>query len=319
MRIFITGGSGFVGGHAIEALREGGHEVLALARSERSAAAVEALGATAVRGALGAVPEAPLRGVEVVIHAAAFVEEWGTREQFEEANVVGTTQLLEVAQAAGVGRFIHVGTEAAVFTGQDLDQVTEALPYPEEHRYLYAETKARAEQAVLAANREGFVTLSLRPSLIWGPRDRSVLPTVLEMVEAGRFVWINGGEYARSVTNVRNLTHAMVQALEHGEGGSAYFIADDGETTLREFLTALAGTQGVALPGRSMPAWLVRPLAGVLEDTWRTFGLRSTPPLHRFVAELMSSHVTVDTSKAKAELGYAPVVGLSEGLAEMRA
>ncbi|MEO1268940.1 MAG: NAD-dependent epimerase/dehydratase family protein, partial [Myxococcota bacterium] len=214
---------------------------------------------------------------------------------------------------------VHVGTEAAVFTGQHLARITEAVPYPKKHRYLYAETKARAEQAVLAANQEGFVTLSLRPSMIWGPRDRSVLPTVLQMVEAGRFVWINGGAYARSVTHVYNLTQALMQALEHGEGGNAYFIADDEETTLYEFFTALVRTQGVELPRRSVPAWFARPLAGVLEDTWRTFGFRSTPPLHRFVAELMSSHVTVDTSKAKAELGYAPVVRLEEGLAGMRA
>ena len=118
-----------------------------------------------------------LVGAEVVVHAAAFVEEWGTREQFWQGNVEGTTRMLAAAKAGGVRRFLHVGTEAALFDGHDLRDVDESAPYPARQRYLYSETKAEAERRVLAANAAGFETLSVRPRLVWGPRDTSVLPT----------------------------------------------------------------------------------------------------------------------------------------------
>jgi len=319
MRVFVTGGSGFVGGHVIDALIAAGHEVSALARSARSADVVQRLGASAVHGELGSVVEHTLHDVDVVIHAAAFVEEWGTREQFEKTNVRGTLQLLEVAQRAGVRRFIHIGTEAAVFEGQDLNHIDEDKPYPTRHRYLYSESKARAEHAVLEANREDFVTLSLRPSLIWGPRDRTVLPTLLSMVDEGRFVWINKGAYERSTTHIFNLVQAIIQSLTQGKSGEAYFIADDGVLTLHDFITRLLATQGVEAPTRSLPAWLIRPAAALIEGTWRLFRISATPPLHKFVAEIMSSHVTVNTTKAKAELGYQPRVSHAEGLRRLQA
>src|SRR5262245_18592953 len=112
MRIFVTGASGFIGGHVVERL-VGRHQVFAMERSASSRAKVEQLGATAVCAELGAGPVDALAGVDAVVHCAAYAEEWGTREQFWRANVDGTTQLLEAARAAGVRRFIHLGTEAA--------------------------------------------------------------------------------------------------------------------------------------------------------------------------------------------------------------
>ena len=101
MRVFVTGGSGFVGGHVSEALAAE-HEVLAMARSERSAAKVAAFGATPVRCSLEDIGPGHLDGVDAVVHAAAFVEEWGTAEDFFAANVGGTEAVLAAARAAGV-------------------------------------------------------------------------------------------------------------------------------------------------------------------------------------------------------------------------
>ncbi len=314
MRIFITGASGFIGGQVTESLAAE-HEVLALSRSERSAELVRSRGARPVLGSLGAVAVADLEGVDAVIHCAAFVEEWGTREQFWEANVTGTRQLLEVARAAGVARFVHIGTEAALFDGRDLLDVDETHPYPERQRFLYSETKAEAERLVLAANAPGFTTISLRPRFVWGPGDQTVLPTVLRMAREGRFAWIDGGKVRTSTTHVANLVHGVTLALERGQGGQAYFIADDGVRTIREVLTRLAATQGVALPDRSLPGKVARALAAMTEGAWRLLRLQSQPPLTRFTAAMLSSSVTVRTDKARAELGYAPVITVDEGIA----
>jgi len=318
MQIFLTGGSGFIGGHTIEALVRDGHDVRALARSDRAAGQVRALGATPVRGELGAVTPDMLAGADAVIHAAAFVAAWGTREQFWRGNVEGTRDMLDAARAAGVPRFLHVGTEAALFAGADLLAVDETAPYPQRHRYLYSETKAEAERLVLQANSPAFTALSLRPRLVWGPRDTSVLPTILQMARAGNFAWIGGGQARTSTTHVANLVHALTLALTRGAGGRAYFIADDGERTQREFLTDLAATHGADLGARILPAWLARPLARAVEGAWRLLGLRRPPPLTRFAVDMMACSVTVDTTRARQELGYAPVISVTAGLAAMR-
>lgn len=316
MRVFVTGGSGFLGGHLIEGLVAAGHEVLALARSAGSAQVVRGFGATPVSGELGRVGPELLAGVEVVVHCAAYAEDWGSREQFWSANVEGTRDLLQAARAAGVRRFVHTGTEAAVFDGHDLIDIDETVPYPRP-RYLYSETKAEAERLVLEANGHGIETISIRPRLIWGPRDSSVLPVVLDMARRGGFVWIDGGRQRTSTTYVGNVVHALILALDHGVPGHAVFVADDGVRTQRQVLSALAATHGVSLGDRSLPGWLMRPLAAVVEGAWRLLRLRGRPPVTRFAVDMLSASVTVRTDRARAELGYAPPVTFEEGLRRM--
>jgi hypothetical protein len=318
MKVFLTGGSGFIGGHAIEALARRG-EVRALARSDAAAAQVRQRGAVVVPGDLASLGPEPLRGCDVVVHAAARAEEWGTREQFWSANVEGTRRALEAAKGAGVRRFVHIGTEAALFDGHDLVDIDETAPYPARQRYPYSETKAEAERLVLAANAPGFETISLRPRLVWGPRDATVLPAIVRMAKEGSFAWLDGGVAKTSTTHVANLVRAIELALAGGVPGHAYFVADDGTRTVRDFLTSLARTLGVELGARNVPSFVARPIARVVEAAWRLFRVRRQPPMTRFAVDMMSSTVTVRTDRARRELGYAPVISVDDGLAAMRA
>jgi len=315
-KLFITGASGFVGGAIVQALASR-YTLLALSRSERSDAAIRALGATPVRGELGSVAVAAVAGCDAVIHCAAFVKQWGTREQFWNANVEGTRQLLQVARQAGVQRFIHIGTEAALFHGQHMRDIDERYPYPAHTPFLYSETKAAAEKLVLAANVPGFATLSIRPRFVWGPGDQTILPVLETMVRSGRFVWVDHGRAQTSTTHIANLVHAVDLALERGTGGHAYFVTDDGNTQMHEFLTALLATRKLTPPEKSIPGWLARSLAAVTEATWRALGKTSDPPLTRLAASMMSRDCTIRTDKAARELGYAQVISRNDGLKQL--
>src|SRR4051812_45813052 len=191
-RAFVTGGSGFIGGRLIERLRREGLDVHALVRSDDSAATVKRLGAQPVRGDLDAVDAMRdgARGCEYAFHAAAKVEDWGRPEDFERINVQGTRNALTAAADAGVRRFVHVGTEAALLAGQPLVNVTEAAPLRPDSPAPYSSSKAKAEQAVRDANRDGFETVVVRPRFVWGRGDTTLLPLLVDAVKSGRFRWI---------------------------------------------------------------------------------------------------------------------------------
>jgi nucleoside-diphosphate-sugar epimerase len=318
MRIFITGSSGFIGGAIAKGLA-GAHEVQAMSRSALSDEVIRALGATPVRCDLENLKSEHLVGCEIVIHCAAFVKQWGTREEFWKTTVDGTAQILEAAKEAGVSRFIYIGTEAVLFYGQHMRDLDETLPYPDHTPFLYPETKAAAEKLVLEANEPGFTTISIRPRFVWGPGDNTILPVVKKAVERGMYMWIDQGRAQTVTTHINNVVHAVTLALTRGRGGQAYFVTDDTPTTVREFLTALLDTQGIKTPNISIPAPLARMLGIGIEVIWKTLRLKTEPPLTHFAAAMASSDCTIRIDKARAELGYAPVITIEQGLDELRA
>lgn len=316
MKLFITGASGFIGGAITQRLSPH-HQVKAMARSASSAEKVESLGAEAVSCDLLTITEGDLQGCDLVIHAAARAEEWGSYADFYQANVVGTRRMLEAAQGAGVKRFIHLGTEAALFRGQTMRQIDETTPYAFESPFPYSKTKALAEHAVLAAASATFHTLSLRPRLVWGPGDQTIVPAIKEMVAQGTFAWIDQGKVLSSTTYIDNLVAAVELALTEGGSGQAYFVCDEGEVNLRAFLTELLATEGISLPQKSFPSWLLKPLAHIVDRVWQVASIERKPPITRMAVAMMSRDCTLVCDKAKRDLGYAPIVSREEGLATL--
>jgi nucleoside-diphosphate-sugar epimerase len=318
--VFVTGGSGFIGGRLIERLRLDGHAVRALARSSGAAERVRARGAEPVQGDLCDVTamRAGADGSELAFHAAATLGDWGPAELFERGNVQGTANVLRACADAGVRRFIHVGTEAALLAGRPLLDVDESAPLRPDSPALYSSTKARAEQAVLAANRERFETVVVRPRFVWGVGDTTLLATIVEMVRRGRFAWIGGGRHRTSTTNVDNAVEGLVLGAARGRPGNAYFITDGEPVVFREFVSELLATQGVQPPSRTIPEPLAHALAVAGEKAWRVLRLPGRPPLTRLAYWLSAQECTIRTDKAREQLSYAPVKSIPEGLAELR-
>ena len=317
---FVTGGSGFIGRKLIERLRGEGLAVRALARSDASARAVEEAGAEPVRGDISSVEamRAGAEGCEYAFHAAAKVEDWGRPEEFERDNVDGTRNALRAAADAGVRRFVHVGTEAALLAGQPLVNADESLPLRPDSPALYSSSKAKAERAVREANRDGFETVVVRPRFVWGKGDTSLLPTIADTVRSGRFRWIGGGRHRTSTTHVDNTVEGLWLGATRGAPGGVYFVTDGEPVVFREFVTRMLETQGVKPPDKDLPPFVARALAGTAEGIWRTGRLKGRPPLTRFAVWVSSLECTIDISRARAELGYEPVRTIDSGLAELR-
>ena len=318
---FVTGGSGFIGGRLIERLVSEGATVRALARSDDSERKVAVLGAEPVRGDLAdtAAIAAGAAGCEFAFHLAAHLGEWGEIEEFERHNVEGTRNVLAGCAEAGVRRFVHCGTEAALMAGEPLVNVDETAPLRPDSPAPYPATKAKAEQAVRDSNREGFETVALRPRFVWGRGDTTLLPEMVATVEAGKWAWVGGGTNITDTAHVDNVVEGLLLAAERGRPGEAYFVTDGEPVVFREFITAMLLTQGVEPPGRSLPGWTAAPLARVSETAWRLLPLGGEPPMNRFRSWILTQECTIDISKARQELGYKPVIGREDGLAEMRA
>jgi nucleoside-diphosphate-sugar epimerase len=321
-RVFVTGGSGFVGRTLLTELRARGVATMALARSDDAEAAVRALGATPVRGDLSdaAALARGMTGCDVVFHAAARVSDWGSRREFRKDTIDGTRRVLEAARAAGVARVVHVSTEA-VLVGKGAPKIhgaDETWPLPRRPLGPYPWSKGQAEEIVRAANGAGFATVIVRPRFIWGKGDTVLLPRLAKMVEKNEMAWIGGGRFATSTAHVRNVVHGLLLAAERGTPGETYFITDGEPVEFRGFITAMLARVGCdAARVKALPFWAARLAAWLAELVWKLKFRSDAPPITRTAVRLAGEEVTVSDAKARRELGYAPVVTREVGLAEL--
>jgi nucleoside-diphosphate-sugar epimerase len=152
---------------------------------------------------------------------------------------------------------------------------------------------------------------------VWGPGDTTLVLAMADMVRAGRFRWIGGGRQLTSTTHVDNCVRGLRLAAERGPSGTVYFVTDGPPVVWREFITALLRTAGVEPPDKSVPEPVARALADGGELAWRALRLKGSPPLTRFAYWVSTRECTLDDSRARAVLGYAPVVSREDGLARL--
>lgn len=319
MKVLVTGAGGFLGRAIVERLLARSDEVRGFARGDYPELA--ALGVEMMRADLA--DEEVLRracdGRDVVMHVAAKAGVWGRYKSYYEPNVHGTEHVLQACRRAGVPRLVYTSSPSVVFTGADMEGVDESVPYPAHFHSHYSETKALAEQKILAANNATLRTIALRPHLIWGPRDNHIVPRLVARARRGRLVQVGAGLNRVDSTYIDNAAEAHLRAadaLEHNANaaGRAYFITNSEPRPLWELINGIIAAAGLPPVRRRVSRRTAHALGLLFEIGYTTLGILSEPPMTRFLAgELTTSH-WFDISAARRELGYEPRVSIDEGL-----
>lgn len=324
MRVFVTGGSGFVGQHLIRRLVGAGHEVRALARTDHAADLVGRAGAQPVLGDLSELVEgdppprwtSALHGVDAVVHGAAHMAFWGPDDLFRRTNLEPSVALHRVAASSGVSRFVLISA-ASVASGTQRAPVVDERTDEGRPNIAYSRVKLATERTLLGVDTPTMTTVALRPPFIWGA-GMSTLADFVAAVEAGRFSWIDNGRHTVDFVHVDNLTEAVRLALTRGRAGRAYYVTDGTPLPAREFFTPLLATQGADVrAARSVPFAVAAPLGVVFEAGARLLRRPEPPMLTNWITTFMGRDRSYDITAARSELGYTPSVDLADGLAEM--
>ncbi len=319
MRVLVTGGGGFLGGALAKRLSEKGYFVSALGRKKiYSLPSGIRTFQCDLKDKISTVNAC--KGVDTVFHAAAIPGVWGDPKDFYHSNVEGTRNVLEGCFLAGVKRLIFTSSPSVVFHNKDMENADEITPYPNKYLCDYPRTKAIAEREVLAANgKNGLLTVSLRPHLIWGPGDPHLVPRIVDRANNGRLTRVGKGVNKVDMTYIDNVVEAHIQAFNHLDDGAAvagqaYFISDDEPVNLWDWIDNLLIRLDMPPVKRkvSFPAAYV--VGAILEAVYRICNIKSEPPMTRFVASQLATSHYFDISKAKRDFGYKPIVSQKEGL-----
>jgi nucleoside-diphosphate-sugar epimerase len=307
----ITGATGFVGRSLVEYFVARGYRVLAYGRRPQGVHPGAAYRAWDIaRGPLRV--EEP---VDAVIHCAAAVTEWGTFAALYPTNVTGTRHVLATFRDAG--QFIHISSASVYDPLGDKHFIREEAPYPARYLNAYSRTKMLAERVVQAAPHRNRTIL--RPHIIYGPGDTTLLPRLLQARRHGRFLVLGDGRNALSLTYIWNLATALELLVQRPQAGQIFNISDARVATVDEILRAFLQTMGY----RERPLHIPRPLATstatLLERLYRLGRSRTPPLITPYIVAQMSLEFTLDITKAHQLLGYCPAYDYLDGFRAIRA
>jgi len=325
VRALVTGAGGFLGLYLVERLLARGDRVRTLCRGQY--AELEALDVETVRADLcdREAVVAACRDIDVVFHVAAVAGLGGPWQHYYEINTLGTQHIVEGCHRHGVGRLVYTGSPSVTFDGTDQRGVDESALYPETWLSHYPHSKALAEQHVLAANGvAGLLTCSLRPHLIWGPRDRHLIPRLLQRARSGRLRRVGDGTNLVDMVYVENAAEAHLlaaDALKPGSpvAGSAYFISQGEPVNCWGWIDEILGLAGLPPIKKTISLRAAWRVGAVFETLYRLFGRKTDPPMTRFLAAQLATSHYFDIRRAREDFGYRATVSTAEGMRRLAA
>ena len=314
MRVLVTGATGFTGGHLARAIAaDGRDEVLALVREPAAATALADAGVTLVRGDVtdAAAIERAVSGIDVVYHIAAIYRQAGvSADAYRAVNATAAGHLVEAAARAGVRRVVHCST---VGVHGDVEGPPANEDAPLKPGDIYQETKLEGEQLAREAGQQhGIEVVIVRPTGIYGPGDRRLLK-LFRGVARQRWITLGRGHIYYHLTYIDDLVAGFRLCGEHPAAANRTYILAGGEvTTLNELVAIVADTAGVPTPRWHLPVWPFWIAGAACEALAAPFGIE--PPIYRRRVDFFTKSRAFDITRARSEMGYAPAVGLREGI-----
>lgn len=316
MRIFLTGGTGFIGQHVAKLLRDRGDEVAALVRTPGKAGVISALGCDLIEGDLDDVAgmTAAMHDADAVVHAAGLYEVGVLSDRHQalyEVNVVGTANVLDAATTAGVDRIVYVSTFGAL--GDTRGTVKdETATHHGEYVSEYDRTKHLAHETAEQRIAAGLPVVIVMPTQVYGPHDHSQIATVIDLFFKRRLPAVAFPDLGLSMAYRDDVAAGIVAALDKGQTGESYILSGE-NTTMRQFVEMLAELSGRRSPRMNLPTGVLRALAPVGKWVGPPMGL--APNLRELIATGDGVTFWGSHEKATRELGYQPR-SLEEGLRE---
>ena len=315
MKVFVTGGTGFIGGEVVRQLRGRGDEVVCLVRSPGKAGMLKELGCELASGDLGdeAAIRAGMRGCDAVIHAAAMYEVGIPAKQrpaMWDANVEGTRRVMEAAREEKVPRIVYVST-VGIFGNTHQKVVDETYKNPEtDFTSYYEETKLEAHKLVQGMIEDGLPAIIVQPGGVYGPGDTSQVADLLEQFFAGKLPLMPFPELGICMTHVEDIAGGILLALDKGKLGETYVISGPA-TTMRGAIETVARVSGRKAPKRALPTVLMKAMIPVGPLVGKVMG--QPPNLRELISSADGVTFWASYEKAARELGYSPR-GMDEGL-----
>jgi nucleoside-diphosphate-sugar epimerase len=320
MRFLITGATGFIGGHVVDSCLERDQQVSAIVRPTSDASNLERRGVTLHRGALtdAGLVRAAIAETDVVVHCAAKVGDWGPLEEYRAVNVEGLRVLLDACKGQALSRFIHLSS-LGVYAARHHHGTDESEPLPRRHRDSYSQSKVEAEQLARHYYDEfGVPVVVLRPGFVYGPRDRTVMPRLIEGLRR-RAVRYPGarGQRALNTIYVGNLVQAVWLAVANEQAvGQVYNLTDGEAVSKRRFIEAVADAMGLPHPHLMPPYWLAWVVTWCSEVLARLRGKQEAPIFNFTRLKFLGLDLDFSIEKARSELGYRPRWSFDDAMVE---
>jgi nucleoside-diphosphate-sugar epimerase len=312
LHVLVTGATGFTGAHLARFLAASGDRVRILVRPEKRALVDTGIFEIAEGDLrdLDAVKRAA-EGVELVYHIAAIYRQAGLRDaEYRAVNATAVGSIIDAARAGGARRVVHCST---VGVHGDVEHPPANEDAPLRPGDIYQATKLEGERiAREAAARTGVEVVIARPTGIYGPGDRRLLK-LFRGVARRRFVILGDGRIYYHLTYVDDLAAGFrLCGAVAAAAGRTYILAGGEVTTLNELVRLIAEVASVPPPRLHLPVWPFWTAGALCEALCTPLGLE--PPIYRRRVDFFTKSRAFDITRARQELGYAPAVGLREGI-----
>ena len=319
MKIFVTGGTGFIGGCLIKALLKEGHSVFFLVSEKEKNNIKDAIPVIGNLTHPESYQQTFQAGIDIVYHLAAIRYEWGfSWDEYEKVNIEGTRSLLETSLKHNVKKFIYCSS-VFVFGYNKNKKIDESFPY--HPTTLYAKSKVEAEKIVRSYSEKGLFTVTIRPTITYGPEDKNgMFLKLCKLLESKKFPILGSGKIFLHLNYIDDTLQGFLKASETKESGKEYIISGEESIALNDLARITSKELGTKPPKLKIPLFAAKTAGLAFEIIYAT-GMKlkikffeKEPLITRSKVDILTGGHFFDNSLAKKELGYFPKTSYTEGV-----